>query len=104
MDPLQLLAEPRRRQILQLVWDRPVAVSDIAAAVDVSVAAVSQHLGKLRDAGMVTVTRDGKRRLYAADRHALANLAPLLEAMWRGELDRLAGAAETEQLRREGGR
>ncbi len=100
MDPLQVVAEPRRRAILHVVWNEPVSVSDVAAGVGVSVAAASQHLARLRDAGLVTVRREGKRRLYAADRDALAEFAPLLESMWRGDLDRLAKAAERAQRER----
>lgn len=72
MDQFELVAEPRRRQILRLIWDGPLAVSSIAAQVDVSIGAVSQHLAKLYAGGLVTVQRDGRRRLYAADRDALA--------------------------------
>lgn len=68
----------------------------IAGEFDVSTAAVSQHLARLRSAGLVAVRPDGKRRLYRADRAALAEFAPLLERMWRTDIDRLAEAAERE--------
>ncbi|MEX0874051.1 MAG: metalloregulator ArsR/SmtB family transcription factor [Actinomycetota bacterium] len=100
MDRLELVAEPRRREILRLVWNGPLAVSEIAARVPVTIGAVSQHLAKLHEAGLVTLDRQGRRRLYAADRDALADLAPMLEAMWHGDLDRLAERAERAQRRR----
>jgi hypothetical protein len=50
-------------------------------------------------AGLVTVERQGRRRLYAADRDALSEFAPLLEAMWRTDLDRLAADVERDQER-----
>lgn len=75
-------------------------MSDIAAQVDVTVGAVSQHLAKLHDAGLVSVRRDGRRRLYAADHDALAELGPLLAAMWAADLDRLASKAEGSEKQR----
>lgn len=97
MDRLRLVAEPRRQEILRLVWNEPMAVTDIAACVDVTIAAVSQHLGKLHAAGLVTVRRDGRRHLYAADQDALAELGPLLTAMWAADLDSLASRAEASE-------
>lgn len=97
MDGLQVIAEPRRRAILQLVWRRELAAGDIAAHFDVSFPAVSQHLGVLRDAGFVTVRRDGRARFYRADRKALGPLRPLLEKMWNEKLDRLVSLIEEER-------
>ena len=96
MDQLQIIAEPRRRQILALVWDQELAASEIAANFAVTFGAVSQHLGILRDAGFVTVRKDGNRRMYRADKDVLAPFRPVLEAMWADALDRLADAVETE--------
>jgi len=94
MDALQVIAEPRRRQILRLVWDEEVSAGEIASRFDVSFPAVSQHLGVLREAGFVTVRRDGTRRLYRADRERLGELADVLQRMWAGTLDELATLAE----------
>lgn len=96
MDALQVVAEPRRREILRLVWDRELAAGDIAARFDVSFPAISQHLGVLRDAGFVSVHRDGRARLYRADRRALGPLRPMLEKMWSESLDRLVDLIEEE--------
>lgn len=96
VDGLQLVAEPRRRAILELVWSRELAAGDIAAHFDVSFPAVSQHLGKLRDAGFVSVRSEGRTRLYRADRKALGPLRPMLEKMWNEKLDRLVGLIEEE--------
>lgn len=100
MDGLQVIAEPRRRAILQLVWSRELAAGDIAAHFDVSFPAVSQHLGVLRDAGFVSVRRDGRARLYKANRRALGPLRPLLEKMWSEKLDRLVSLIEKEEKSR----
>ena len=96
MDALQVVAEPRRRAILRLVWDRELPAGDIAARFDVSFPAVSQHLGILREAGFVSVRRAGRARLYRADRRALGPLRPLLEKMWNEKLDRLVSLIEEE--------
>jgi DNA-binding transcriptional ArsR family regulator len=97
LDALQVVAEPRRRAILRLVWDRELPASDIAARFDVSFPAVSQHLGVLREAGFVSMRRDGRTRLYRADRTALGPLRPMLEKMWKEKLDRLATLIEESQ-------
>lgn len=97
MDALGLLAEPRRRAILRLVWDRELAAGEVAAAFPVSFSAVSQHLAALRSAGLVTVRAEGRRRMYRADRDALAPFADLLVSMWRTDLDSLAAAAEATE-------
>ena len=96
MDLLQVIAEPRRREILRLVWDRELAAGEIAARFDVSFPAVSQHLGVLRNAGVVCIRRDGRTRFYRADRKALGPLRPLLEQMWASSLDRLVDLIEEE--------
>jgi DNA-binding transcriptional ArsR family regulator len=94
VDSLQLVAEPRRQEILRLVWDDERAVGDLVAELDLSYAGVSQHLALLREAGFVTVRRDGKRRLYRADQEQLGPLKVVLESYWTGSLDRLAHLAE----------
>jgi DNA-binding transcriptional ArsR family regulator len=102
VDSLQVIAEPRRRAILRMVWDEEVPAGVIASRFDVSFAAVSQHLAVLRDSGLVTVRRDGTRRLYRANREALGRLGQVLEQMWAmqlAELAELAEAAERGQRR-----
>ena len=96
MDALQVVAEPRRREILRLVWDRELPAGEIASRFEVSFPAVSQHLGVLHAAGFVSVRREGRVRLYRADRKALGPLRPILETMWSDSLDRLARLVEEE--------
>jgi DNA-binding transcriptional ArsR family regulator len=94
VDTLQLVAEPRRQEILRLVWNDERAVGDLVDELDLSYAGVSQHLALLRDAGFVTVRRDGKRRLYRADHEQLGPLTQFLESFWTSSIDRLAHLAE----------
>lgn len=79
---LDVLANPRRRTILRLVWDAERSSSEIAAHLDVTWQAVSQNLRVMRDAGLLIERRDGRRRLYRADRQALGPLEGVLDRMW----------------------
>jgi len=94
MDALQVIAEPRRREILRLVWEEEASAGEIAARFDVSFPAVSQHLAVLREAGFVRVRREGTRRLYRTDREQLGDLADVLQRMWTSSMDELASLAE----------
>jgi DNA-binding transcriptional ArsR family regulator len=94
MDTLQALAEPKRRQILALVWDRELAASAIADQFTVTFGAISQHLSVLRETGLVVMRKDGNRRLYRADHDALGPFKEVLETMWSDSLQRLADQIE----------
>ena len=94
VDALQLVAEPHRQGILRLIWRRELPVGELATRLDLSYSGVSQHLARLREAGLVTVRRDGKQRLYRADRERLGPLEALLESFWASRLDQLASLAE----------
>lgn len=86
-DALRALAEPRRREILQLVAHQELAAGQIAAAFDVTRPAVSQHLTVLRSAGLLDERRDGTRRLYRARPEGLSEIRELLDSMWASALD-----------------
>ena len=96
-DVLQALAEPRRREILQLVRDRELPAGRIAAHFEVTRSAISQHLAVLRRAGLVTERRDGTRRFYRARPQALGELRAFLEGFWDERLAALKEAAELEE-------
>ena len=95
---LEAITSAKRREILRLVWDRELSAGEIAAHFEVSWPAVSQNLGVLRNAGLVRERREGRRRLYRAERAALGPLASALQEMWREDLRRLK--AEVESRRR----
>ncbi|MEV0218310.1 metalloregulator ArsR/SmtB family transcription factor [Streptomyces sp. NPDC050704] len=98
MEAVQVVAEPRRREILRLVWDAELSAGEIAERFDVTFGAVSQHLKVLRDAGLVTLRQDGRKRFYRADRDAMGQpLASYLQAMWASRLDVLADLAEAAE-------
>jgi DNA-binding transcriptional ArsR family regulator len=91
------VASPRRRRILHLVWDDELAAGELAGRFeDVTWPAISQHLRVLKEAGLVIERREGRQRLYRADRDALGPLATMLEQMWAHDLDRLTALAETQ--------
>lgn len=94
MDAVQVIAEPRRREILRLIWDDELSAGEIAARFEVTFGAVSQHLKVLRDTGLVTLRKDGTKRFYRADREALGPLAEYLQSMWSARLDTLVRLAE----------
>jgi DNA-binding transcriptional ArsR family regulator len=97
---LDAIAEPRRREILELVRDRELAAGAIAANFDVSRPAISQHLGVLKQAGLLVERREGTKRLYRARPEGLADLRDFLNEFWSRRLDVLAREAEQDERRR----
>jgi DNA-binding transcriptional ArsR family regulator len=98
---LKAIAEPRRRAILRLVRDEELASGEIARHFDVTGPAISQHLGVLKEAGLVDERRDGTRRLYRARPEGITDLRRFLEEFWDDGLDRLRDAAERAQRAKE---
>jgi DNA-binding transcriptional ArsR family regulator len=99
---LKAIADPRRREILRLVWSRELPASDIASHFgDVSRSAISQHLGVLRQANLICERRVGNRRLYRANAEEMARLRTFLDQYWSGGLDRLKTAAEAAQRKKD---
>lgn len=93
------LVDPRRRAILRLVLSRELAAGEIASHFEVTRPAISQHLGVLKHAGLLTERRQGTRRLYRARPEGLAELKAFLEAFWDESLERLRHHAELEERR-----
>ncbi len=92
VEALAAVADSTRRQILALLVDGEVTAGDLAAAFPVSRPAVSRHLRVLREAGLVRVRSDGRRRIYALDPEPLRELDAWLEpyrAVWAQRLDAL---------------
>jgi DNA-binding transcriptional ArsR family regulator len=92
------MAEPRRREILKLVWAEELPATQIAARFDdVTRSAVSQHLGVLREAELVIERREGTRRLYRANHAQMDRLRQFLDDYWTGTLERLQHLAESAE-------
>jgi len=99
---LKALAEPRRREILRLVWRDELPATDIADHFrEVTRSAISQHLGVLKAAGLVTERRDGTRRLYRAQQDEMKKLRTFLDDYWTTGLERLRDVAEAAQRDKE---
>ena len=94
---LKAVAEPHRREILRLVWDRELPAGEIASHFDVSRPAVSQHLRVLKEAELVNERREGTKRLYVARRETVAELRQFLDDYWSSTLSRLRDGAEAEE-------
>ena len=91
---LRAIVEPRRRAILRLVRDTELSAGEIAASFDVSRPAISQHLGVLKEAGLVEERREGTKRFYRARRAAIDDLRAFFDDFWGDRLDSLKAAAE----------
>ncbi|GAA3088328.1 metalloregulator ArsR/SmtB family transcription factor [Streptosporangium carneum] len=94
------IADPVRREILVMLRDRRLSAGEIAERFDISRPAVSRHLRVLRNSGLVRDELVGRRRLYALDAGAFAELAEWLAPFvqpsgWERRLD----ALETEIYR-----
>ena len=92
MSAYTALAEPHRRQILDLLRGGERPVGDLVDRLALSQPGVSKHLRVLREAGLVRVRVDGRRRLYALDPRPLAEVDQWLEpyrAFWNERLDDL---------------
>ena len=83
---LRALADPRRRRMLELAWDRERSPSDLAGSCQLSRPATSQHLRVLREAGLVSVRLEKNRRLYRARADRLAELRAMLDEFWGSRL------------------
>jgi DNA-binding transcriptional ArsR family regulator len=90
--PYAALAEPHRRRILDLLRDGERSVNELVERLTLSQPGVSKHLKVLREAGLVAVRIDGRRRLYALSPQPLAEVDAWLRpyrALWAGRLDAL---------------
>jgi DNA-binding transcriptional ArsR family regulator len=99
---LKAIAEPRRRQILELVRDGELSAGEIAAHFDVTRPAISQHLGVLKEAELVSERRHGTRRLYLARPQGLRELQTFLDGFWDERLEALRREAEGKEARTRG--
>ena len=114
----EVLAEPTRRRILDLLREEERPVGDLVRQLAVSQPAVSKHLRVLREAGLVEVKREGTRRVYSPRRQGLEQLRAYVESLWSdvlaafseaggaggpsGRGRRAPAAAEAEERRRGG--
>jgi len=96
-DPFNAIAEPRRRHILEFLAGDERSVGEIVDALEIGQPSVSKHLQVLRDVGLVTVRRDGRRTMVRVNPETLCTIhdwITLFERHWRGQLRRVKLHAE----------
>jgi DNA-binding transcriptional ArsR family regulator len=89
---IAVLAEPHRRQILDLLLEAERPVGELVEVTALSQPAISKHLRVLREAGLVAVRREAQRRIYRVRAEPLRALDEWLEpyrALWGARLDAL---------------
>lgn len=81
-DPFAAIADQNRRHLLEELRRAPKTVNELAAGLPITRPAVSQHLKALLDSGLVTVTAQGTRRIYAVNKSGFDRVAFWLDQFW----------------------
>ena len=97
---VRAIAEPRRREILEILRNRELSAGSIAAKFNLTRPAISQHLQVLLNAGLVSMRRKGTQRLYQVRAEGTEELRDFLDSFWEDRLERLKEAAEADQRRK----
>jgi DNA-binding transcriptional ArsR family regulator len=98
MEPFTALADPTRRQIIEMLGHGELSAGDIARRFDMTAPAVSQHLKTLKAARLVTVRAEAQRRIYTLNSDGLAAIEDWIASIrrfWNPKLD----ALETELIK-----
>jgi DNA-binding transcriptional ArsR family regulator len=96
-DAFNAVAEPRRRQILDLLSTGERPVNELVARLDLAQPQVSKHLRVLREVGLVAVRDDGRQRVYRLDARPLKPIHDWLrgyERMWEQRFEKLDAVLE----------
>ncbi|MHB8475517.1 MAG: ArsR/SmtB family transcription factor [Steroidobacteraceae bacterium] len=97
---LQCLSDPTRRQVFERLRSGPQSVGALAHGLPVSRPAVSQHLKALKEAGLVSDTAEGTRRVYHIDPDGLGELRRWLDQFWGDALESFKQEVEQSQTSR----
>ncbi len=92
------MGDATRMAIFQKLADGPTAVNELARTLPVSRPAVSQHLRVLKDAGLVTDSKAGTRRLYRLNPEGVARLRAHFDQMWTNAMTAFQATAEQEPM------
>jgi DNA-binding transcriptional ArsR family regulator len=82
VDPFTAISDPHRRFLLEELRRSPRTVNELAEGLPISRPAVSQHLKALLDCGLVSVTADGTKRIYAVNNRGFDKLNLWLDQFW----------------------
>lgn len=97
-DVFNAIAEPRRRQIIELLASRgALTVGTLVAALGLPQPAVSKHLSVLRQVGVVAAVKQGQQRVYSLEAEKLKTVhdwVKAFESLWSHQLDRIKERAE----------
>lgn len=99
-DAFNAVAEPRRREILELLASQERSVGDLVVVLGLEQPSVSKHLGVLRRVGLVRVRRHGRQMLYQTNPDAIRPLyewTKTFERLWAHQLLRIKERAEEKQ-------
>lgn len=94
-DLLKALAHPKRLEIIHLIREQKLSVTDIHTMLDLPQANISQHLMILRDAGIVRTERDGKQIYYSLVGHEIIEASDLVRSFL---IDRCQDATMVDEL------
>lgn len=100
LSTLQILADPTRLHIVEVLRGGEHAVNEIVSNVEVDQSGVSRHLRILQEAGFVRVRPDGQKRFYSLCPQPFRNLDAWLgryQQLWEGRLDKFGEALVTKQ-------
>jgi DNA-binding transcriptional ArsR family regulator len=98
-DVFNAIAEPRRSTIINILAKGDQGVGQLMARLQIAQPAVSKHLGVLRKVGLVSVRKEGRRRLYRLNAKELKSVhdwAKRFEEFWTHQLDRIRERAQKE--------
>lgn len=99
MNSLEALADPTRRQIVEMLAAGNLSSGEIAKEFRISAPAVSQHLKTLRRAGLVRVRVDAQRRIYELNPQGVEEMCEWVQRVrgtWASRLDRLEAQLKEE--------
>lgn len=100
IETIQAMADPTRFSILRMIRLEEMSAGEIAGQFkNITRPAVSQHLGVLRKAGLISERRSGTSRIYSLRPEGFAQLKTLLEDFWDPRLAKLKAAAEKEEIK-----
>lgn len=98
-DVFQAIADPTRREIIDLLANKSLPVNDVAEKFDISRPAVSRHIKILNECGLVVIRKEGRKRLCRADPRKLRKVAEWAERyrrFWTEKLDALEALLNEE--------